>query len=261
MSQDGQCSPQTQALVVVSFPMPRGAVFDWHTHAEHQLAWAPNGVLLVRTGTTAWVLPPSRALWIPAGVRHEVLSTSSATMQAVYIRPDLCPISWGDCTPVAASPLLGGLIGYLADPDLDVGARAHGEAVVVDLLRPVTMSTIDVPMPRDARAREVADVLRGDPCDPRTLEEWGHEVGASERTLARRFLSDTGLPFGRWRTRVRLSAALGELATGTPVSSVARAVGYESTSAFVAAFRRETGVTPAAYFRADLAPSAGAPPR
>jgi AraC-like DNA-binding protein len=33
------------------------------------------------------------------------------------------------------------------------------------------------------------------------------------------------------------------------VSTVSRTVGYESTSAFVAAFRRETGATPAAYFR------------
>lgn len=251
MSLDGQCPPQTQALVVVNFPMPRGSIFDWHTHAEHQLAWAPNGVLLVRTDTTAWVLPPTRALWIPAGVRHEVLSTSSATMQAVYVRPDLCPITWTDCTPVSASPLLGELVGYLAGPDLDPEARARGEAVVVDLLRPVAMATIDVPMPHDERAREVAEALREDPCANRTLEEWGHDVGASERTLARAFLSDTGIPFGRWRTRMRLSAALGELATGVPVSTVARRVGYESTSAFVAAFRRETGVTPAAYFRTD----------
>ncbi|HVC13250.1 MAG TPA: helix-turn-helix transcriptional regulator [Acidimicrobiales bacterium] len=257
MSLDGQCPPQSQALVVVSFPMPRGSVFDWHTHTEHQLAWAPNGVLLVRTGTTAWVLPPTRALWIPAGVRHEVLSTSSATMQAVYVRPDLCPITWEDCTPVAATPLLGEMIGYLATEGLDADARGRGEAVVVDLLRPVTMQAIDVPMPHEPRAGEVAEALRADPCDGRTLDAWGHEVGASERTLARAFLSDTGLSFGRWRTRLRLRAALGELAAGAPVSTVARSVGYESASAFVAAFRRETGVTPSAYFRAELAGAPG----
>lgn len=259
MSLDGQCPVQEQALVVVSFPMPRGSVFDWHVHDDHQLAWAPTGVLTVRTDATAWVLPPTRALFIPAGVRHEVLSATSATMQAVYLRPDLCPIAWPDCTPVTASPLLAELIGYLADEALEGEARRRGEAVLVDLLRPATMSTIDVPVPRDERAGEIAAALRAAPFDGRTLEEWGRDVGASERTLARVFLSDTGLPFGQWRTRLRLSAALVELAAGTPVSAVAHAVGYESVSAFVAAFKRETGVTPSTYF--DLAATASGQPR
>jgi len=57
---------------------------------------------------------------------------------------------------------------------------------------------------------------------------------------------------GRWRSLLRLEAALPALAAGEPVGNVARRVGYESASAFVAAFRRETGVTPAAYFRATL---------
>ncbi len=230
--------------------MPRGFVFDWHSHPDHQLAWAPAGVLMVRTDATAWVLPPTRALWIPAGVRHETLSTCSATMQAAYLRPHLCPITWTDCTPVAASPLPGELIGYLADPDLHKAARARGEAVAIDLLRPVNMATIDVPMPGEARARDVAEALLNSPDDNRTLGEWGHQVGASERTLARSFLADTGLPFGRWRAVLRLSAALVDLAAGAPVSAAARAVGYESSSAFIAAFRRETGVTPAVYFGA-----------
>ena len=75
------------------------------------------------------------------------------------------------------------------------------------------------------------------------------EAGASERTLARAFLAGTGIPFGRWRTLLRLQAALPALAAGDPVSAVARRAGYDTASVFIAAFRRETGLTPAAYFR------------
>jgi AraC-like DNA-binding protein len=113
------------------------------------------------------------------------------------------------------------------------------------------MTSIDVRMPVEERARQVAEALAADPADGRTLAEWGHEVGASPRTLARAFTADTGLPFGRWRGLLRLRASIAALAAGEPVGNVARHVGYESASAFVAAFRRETGMTPASYFRSD----------
>jgi AraC-like DNA-binding protein len=238
-----------RAADVVTFEMPAGLVFDWHTHEDHQLAWAASGVLTVRTETDAWVLPPTRALFIPAGIRHETLSAGNATMRSVYLRPNRCSIDWAQCTPVTASPLLAEIIGYLEDPSLSPEQGANAEAVLVDLLQPVAMTTIEVRMPTEERALDVAVALAADPADGRTLAEWGRDVGASGRTLARAFLADTGLPFGRWRALLRLRAAMVDLALGEPVAKVAPKVGYESTSAFVAAFRKETGVTPAAYFR------------
>jgi AraC-like DNA-binding protein/quercetin dioxygenase-like cupin family protein len=251
--QDNYCAADElypdAAIVVATFPMPAGLVFDWHTHPDHQLAWAASGVLTVRTQEAAWVLPPTRALWIPAGLRHETLSDGAATMRSAYLRPGMCPIAWTEPTPVTASPLLAELIGYLEATELDPDHRARAEAVLVDLLKPVAMTTIELRKPADDLARRVADQLAADPADSRTMAEWGREVGASERTLARAFLAGTGISFGRWRTRLRLQAALPELAAGEPVSNVARHVGYESDSAFVQAFRRETGITPAMFYR------------
>ena len=110
MSLEGQCDdPEigpNEDLSVCTFPMPAGTVFDWHTHDEHQLAWASSGVLTVRSGSEAWVLPPTRALWIPAGVRHETLSDGVATMRTAYLRPESFPDSWRTCTPVEVSPHL-----------------------------------------------------------------------------------------------------------------------------------------------------------
>jgi AraC-like DNA-binding protein len=157
--------------------------------------------------------------------------------------------SWAEPTPVVARPLLTELIGYLERTALTEAARARGEAVLADLLEPVPMTTIEVRFPDDDRARAVAEALRQDPARPLTLSQWGHEVGASGRTLARVFLAETGLPFGRWRTLLRLQCALPALAAGEPAGNVSRRVGYETPSAFTAAFRRETGITPASYFR------------
>ena len=246
-------------MVVATFAMAAGTAFSWHSHDDHQLAWAPRGVLTVVTDASTWVLPPTRALWIPAGLRHETRADGRATMQALYIKPDLCRIRWPDPTPIAARPLLAGLIGYLDRESLGPARRERAEAVLTDLLEPVARTTIEVRMPADERAREVAQALAANPADRRTLGQWGHAVGASERTLARAFQAGAGIPFGRWRLLLRLQAALPALASGQPVSSVARRVGYESTSAFVAAFRQETGLTPAAYFHDPQETPAGSP--
>jgi AraC-like DNA-binding protein/quercetin dioxygenase-like cupin family protein len=254
VSQNGQYGDPWQhttgAVIAATFPMPPGVAFTWHTHDDHQLAWAASGVLTVRTQRADWVLPPTRALWIPAGLKHETLAAGAATMRSLYLRPDRSPADWPGPVPVVVTPLLAELIGYLDSDSLDAGQRARAEALLGDLLRPVPMTTILVRMPDDERAAGVAAALLADPGDGRTLAEWGGHVGASARTLARAFLAGTGLPFGQWRRLVRLQAALPRLASGRAVGTVARQVGYETPSAFVAAFRKETGLTPAAYFRA-----------
>ena len=229
--------------------MPVGTRFEWHTHENHQLAWSPEGVLVVLTEDGgSYVLPPSRALWIPTGTVHETRASGAAVLRSAYLAPLRCPIEWPTPTPVAVSPLLGELIHHLDDRGLGAEERARAEVVLFDLLLPLRIATISVRPPTDPRARDVSEALLADPADPRTLHEWGRAVGASSRTLARVFLSDTGLSFGHWRTLVRLQASLQHLAEEMPVSAVAPLVGYRTTSAYVAAFRAHTGVTPGRYF-------------
>src|SRR5215469_10933271 len=112
--------------------MPSGTLFDWHTHEDHQLAWASAGVLSVLTEGATWVLPPTRALWIPAGLPHETGAASQATMRSVYVPPGLLPVNWTVPTVLATSPLLGELISYLCG-ELTAIQRGHAEALLADL--------------------------------------------------------------------------------------------------------------------------------
>ncbi len=252
MSLDSQQDPYPSGatVIVADFRVAPGAGFDWHAHRDHQLAWAPAGVLIVHTPTGSYVLPPTRALFIPAGVRHETLAAGEAAMRSAYLRPDEWPVPWSTPTPVLVTTLLAELIGYLRTDDLPAASRRRAEDLIRDVLQPIATATIELRLPTDPRAHDVAHALLADPCDGRSLARWGRHFGASERTLARAFLDTTGVPFGRWRTLARLQAALPLLAEGRPIAVVADRVGYRTPSAFVAAFRRETGVTPGRYFAA-----------
>ncbi|WP_245592637.1 helix-turn-helix transcriptional regulator [Actinomadura rifamycini] len=139
-------------------------------------------------------------------------------------------------------------------PDLAEGARLRAEAVVLDLLRPLPATPIDVPVPSNERVRAVADALLADPADRRSLDAHARAVGVSRRTLTRLFMQDTGMSFDRWRTHVRLRAALPILAEGHPVSHAAHLVGYATPSAFLAAFRRTVGTSPKRYLNTGTVP-------
>lgn len=235
-------------MLVGEFPVPAGRWFGWHSHPEHQIVWAASGVALCRvTDGRTWVLPTGRALWMPAGTSHTTGASATVVLRSMYVDPARCPVDWAAPTALAVSGLLRELIGYLGDPGLAADARQRAEVVLFDLLTPVPAVAVGVPDPADERLRRIAARLRANPADDRTLAEWGREVGASARTLARLFVAGTGMTFGQWRVQVRLQVALALLAEGMAVNRVAGRVGYATPSAFVAAFRRAVGVSPGAY--------------
>jgi AraC-like DNA-binding protein/quercetin dioxygenase-like cupin family protein len=251
MSQDGQERGRRfgAAILVGQFVMPRGTAFATHRHPDHQLLCSERGLLRIRSEHGTWLLPPSLALWIPAYVPHATESEGDAVMRGVFVAPVSCPhVDWRDPTVVSVTPLLRALVAHLDRPDLTPDARSRAELVLLDELRPVPVTSVTVPEPRDPRARAVADALRAHPADGRALAEYGRQVGASARTLARLFVAETGLGFGQWRERLRMQAALPFLAEGLPIEAVARRVGYASASSFTAAFHRVVGVTPRQYF-------------
>jgi AraC-like DNA-binding protein len=250
MTRSGHASAtgQAPAILVCAYPMAPQQRFDWHRHDEHQLAWASSGVIVVEVGEGVWVLPTSRALWIPAGIEHSVRAYGQSTMDGLYFRPADCPVAWSGPTVIAVPVLLRELIAHLASVADQPQLRANAEAVLYDLLQPVGISQLTVALPTDQRARRVAEQLLAAPDDERTIDQWGRLVGASGRTLARAFSEQTGMTFGRWRTEIRLCAALPLLAEGATVAAVARRVGYASPGAFVAAFRATIGTTPGQYF-------------
>jgi AraC-like DNA-binding protein len=221
-----------------------------HSHTRAQLVHAVEGLMWVETDAGAWAVPPRYALWLPAGVRHSVRMVTPVAMRTLYIdtaRIDRLP---GSCTVIAVSPLLRELIvAAVAEPvEYDEGGRGgHVAALLLDELRASPAAPVHLPMPRDRRLVRIAALLLEKPALDDTLEDWGDAVGASARTLARRFREDTGMSFAEWRQRARLVLALARLAEGEPVGALASALGYRSASAFTAMFRRTIGRPPQTY--------------
>ena len=257
--QSGGINPAVRALQEMPQPIhgfaadyPAGHVIPPHVHRRDQLLHAEAGVMAVRAEAGAWLVPAGLALWMPAGMVHEVHAATAIRMRTLYVQPDAAPWLPRDCRVVTVPPLLRELILRAAavPPDYDPdGPDGRLMAVTLDQIRDLPEAPLHLPMPKDRRVLAVAEALLRDPGDARELAAWAREAGASPRTLARLFVAETGLTFGQWRQRRRLLAALTRLAAGEPVTSVALDLGYAGSSAFTAMFRRQLGAAPRRYLR------------
>jgi AraC-like DNA-binding protein len=231
----------------LNYGLSRRAYRDWD-----QLAYASRGVMSVETSQGTWVVPPHRAVWIPAGVAYSVRMFGRVTVRTLFFRPRLRARGLPrTCAALNVSPLVRELVLHASRRNTlrrDVAADRRLARMILDQLATLRAEPLQLPMPGDPRARRAAQLLQADPSGPPALHAIARGAGASKRTLERVFLRETAMTLGRWRRRLRLVEALRLLAEGHSVTRVALDVGYQNASAFISAFRRELGRTPGRYF-------------
>jgi AraC-like DNA-binding protein len=221
---------------------PANAVWD-------QLVCATRGVLTVRTESSAWLVPPHRAVWIRAGVRFQVEMAGIVALRMLYLRPKKGRTAAGPRTVVNVSPLLRELIVrtvHVGALDSAKPAQKRLIGVIRDELAALTAMPLQLPLPQDPRAVRLAERVRDAGTTP-PLVRLLREAGASRRTMERLFRSETSMSLGQWLRRARLLEGLRRMAAGDGVSAVAADLGYSSPSAFISMFRRELGQTPRRY--------------
>ncbi len=226
-----------------------GAHQPLHLHREAQLLYAASGVMRVVTAQGAWVIPPTRAVWIPPQIGHEIFMSGDVQMRSLFIAPELSPAILQHCCVLAVTPLLRELIlrAVQGPPHAD---NPLIQQLMLEELAGLENLPLHIPMPSDRRLQNICLALLREPDHPNTLEDWAQQVGASSRTLARLFQQQLKMNFNAWRQQLRLMEALPRLLAGDSVQSVARDLGYGSARAFSAMFRRLLGDNPREYLNA-----------
>jgi AraC-like DNA-binding protein len=259
---------------------PDGHVILHHHHPEAQLICAVQGVMLVRSqdgsgparpagassapgGRRAarpwghserghWIVPPTRALWMPAGRPHEIRCVGEVRLRSVYVRPDVAAALPQRAQAVGISELLRALVlatTEITTPYAEDSRDARLVRLLLDELQALPVLPLHLPQPADAGLRRICRHLQQHPADGSTLQQWATRLGVDATTVQRRFARETGMRFGQWRQQARLLRALERLAVGEKVVDVALAMGYSSPSAFATMFKRQFGTPPSAFFR------------
>lgn len=246
---DYQNVPRPVAALADEYPA--GHLDPWHSHPRAQLLYGSVGVMSVTTDEVSVVVPPQRALWVPAHVEHQVHCRSHVSVRTLYVdmaaRPNL-PTS---CRVLEVSDLLRELIIEATVIPVEYeqdGRDGRVMELLLDELTSTPVAPLHIPMPQTAQLLDVCRRIIADPGQKKTVQDWADLADMGRRTFTRKFRRETGMSFAAWRQHVRLMEALARLATGQQVTKVAFDVGYSSSSAFTAMFHRTFGAAPVDYF-------------
>jgi AraC-like DNA-binding protein len=220
-------------------------------HREAQLVFAIAGTMQVTTPGGRWLVPPNRAVWVPARLEHAIDVLADIDMRTLYF--DLAWLSRHTGSKsleadfvVRVSPLLHQAILALFD--------GRGDPERTDLLLRLAVLELHqaedpatfIPLPQEARCRRAAELVLSDPAGLHEIDALARKVGTSARTLSRLFGAQTQLSFKSWCQRARIARSIERLSMDPKLSlkQMAAELGYANLSAFSHAFRQVTGKTP-----------------
>jgi AraC-like DNA-binding protein len=225
-----------------------------HSHTRGHIIQPERGAYWAVTPEGTWLVPAGQAIWIPPCVHHEVYSLGAVSARMLFVDATRAGTLPKRCGTVKVSPLLAELLtrtfSYGNDYPSD-GPAARLAQVMLDELAVMELAPLLIPIARDPRLARAMNRLIEDPASAESIDALAKRVGASPRTLARLFRSETGMTFTQWKTRLVLVESIERLSRGATVTQVALDLGYNSTSSFVYMFRSNLGVSPGHYRAGD----------
>ena len=201
-------------IVAMVFDYPNGHLIPFHQHNRSQFLYTSSGIMTVSTVRGIWVVPPLRAVWIPALTDHQVGCSGKLSMRTLYLIPGAASNLPEECCVLSVPPLLRELILHAVTlPRLYKLNSLEGKIMnmILDLVQILKAAPLDLPVPTDDRLKKITEALTVNPGDNRRLEDWGKSVGATNRTLARLFRFETGMSFRQWRQQMRILESLRRL--------------------------------------------------
>jgi len=218
-----------------------------HQHNWDQLIYALSGLLEVSSDRGDYVIPPQQAVWIPATKQHSIATINGAQLRSVHLNRGLVNVFGEKITVLTVDQLVKELIhkasGFEFTAEMDM-TQQRLLYVLVDQIALLPEVALCLPLSQDSLLLPILNWQQAHPDSNKTLVKWSSELGASSKTIARRFDSELGMTFSRWREQLKLHKAIHWLNERRPVTQIALELGYESLPAFIQMFKRNMNVTP-----------------
>lgn len=212
-----------------------------------KIGFALTGVMEVCVEGKKFLSPPHYATWIPVNAHHHCQNRQSVKFVSIYIDREWCADMPDTACTLVLSPLIRAIFADFLAREVMTPVTSDDlrlVRVLMDQLRKAPRRDSYLPLSDDPLLLPITDALQLNPSDRRSLADWAESLGTTERTVSRRFQAGVGISFNEWRQRLKLVAALTQIEEGKSIQRIADDLGYSSSSAFIAMFRRQTGTSP-----------------
>lgn len=244
--------PPPHDAVVSACDYADGELFACHSHQRGQFAYAARGVITLLTDDGNWVVPPQRGVWVPARLAHAMHMRGPVTMVNTYVSEQAAQRLKlpAHCQVVEVSTLLRQLL--MKAMQVPTGAASDGYdghllGLLLHEIAAMPALLLNAPLPHEPRLAQVCREFLNNPSLEVSIDDMAHRTAMSRRTFTRLFRMHTGISYIEWRQQACLLAAVVRLGNGESVTRVAMELGYSSSSAFTAVFKRVLGEVPSRY--------------
>ena len=233
--------------------MPERTCYPMHSHEWGEFLYSFSGIMEITVNDKRYLVLPHYGIWVPPGIMHQCRNNKRAQHCSIYIAWDFCVEFCMLPCSVQMSPFMRSMLRHLNDTP---GFRSSDEQerflhVFMDQLRSAPCIDSYLPTSTDEQLAGLLLRLEQNPGDNRSVKELAESLGMTARTLARRCQKELGITLLEWRQRMRAIKALVMLEEGLNVEQIALELGYSSSSAFIAMFKKLMGKTPAEFHPAQ----------
>jgi AraC-like DNA-binding protein len=242
-----------------------GVEIAGHSHDRGQLSVVVKGTMMITAEEGWWLAPPGLAIWVPPGISHSAHYSESSSLLHLKFDSAFAARLPAHCGSLVVTDLLNALARETVrlSPIEAQSDTLHllARLMVIQTQEPRQGAGLFIPHGRDRRLRQAIELLRQNPGKDIHFDELAAHACTSSRTLARLFVTETGMPFGRWREHLRVVCAVNCLARGLSITHTALELGYASTSSFTTLFTRLLGLPPRRYMQQLRSASQSVPPQ
>src|SRR6476620_1093014 len=84
----GRLTSTGDGVHMIANSYKKGERLNTHMHREAQLVYAARGTMQVTTPKGRWLVPPDRAVWVPALLGHSIDVLADIDMRTLYFELD-----------------------------------------------------------------------------------------------------------------------------------------------------------------------------